>query len=189
MIPILEKPVVRQVVLPISVAQYHQLGQAGILAEDTELIRGVVIQKMVKSPLHSWLVQRLVKWLRDMLPSGFHVRQEQPLTLTDSEPEPDIAVVTGEADDYRKAHPTSAVLVIEVAVGSAGLDREKADIYASAGIAEYWIILSEEQCVEVHRGMTPDGYAEKRRVTKKEMLTPQSLPGCVLEPGRLFAEN
>jgi hypothetical protein len=82
---------VRDAVLPFSVEQYHKLGEAGIIAQDTELLRGVIVEKTVNSPEHSWLVQKLVDWLRATVPAGWHVRQEQPLTFADSEPEPDIA--------------------------------------------------------------------------------------------------
>ena len=59
------------------------------------------------------------------------------MTLNDSEPEPDVAVVPGSVEDYRSAHPSTAVLIIEVAVSSEDVDREKAELYASAGIKEY----------------------------------------------------
>ena len=81
MASILEQPAVREAVLPISVEQYHRLGEAGIVPERTELLRGIVVEQMIKTPLHTWTVQRLVDWLRSAAPAGLHVRQEQPLTL------------------------------------------------------------------------------------------------------------
>src|SRR5690349_9249472 len=116
MASVLDNVAVRQAALPFSVEQYHKRGEAGIIPQNTELLRGVILKKMVKSPEHSWLVQRLVDWLRDGLPSGWLVRQEQPLTIEDSEPEPDIAVVRGSAEDFRRGHPRTAALVIEVAI-------------------------------------------------------------------------
>ena len=68
MASILENAAVRDAALPISVEQYHRLGQAGIIPQHTELLRGVIVEKMVKSPEHSWLVQRLVDRLRDTFP-------------------------------------------------------------------------------------------------------------------------
>ena len=108
---ILDNPAIRQAALVVTVEQYHRLGETGVIAEKTELLKGVIVEKMVKSPLHSWLVQSLVEWLRKDLPPGLHVRQEQPLTFADSEPEPDVAVVVGSSADYRSSHPSTAVLV------------------------------------------------------------------------------
>ena len=141
MIELLEKPAIRELALPITVEQYHQLGAAGIISERTELLRGVILGKMTKSPLHVYLVARIVEWLRGALAAGHYVRKEEPLTLADSEPEPDAAVVQGKAEDYRAQHPTKAELVIEVAIATVDLDQEKAAVYATAGIPEYWIVI------------------------------------------------
>jgi Uma2 family endonuclease len=161
-IELLEKPAIRELALPISVAQYHQLSAAGIISERTELLRGVILEKMTKSPLHVYLVQRLYEWLRGALPPGFIVRKEEPLTLADSEPEPDVAVVAGAAEDYRAQHPTSADLVVEVAIATIDLDREKASVYAAAGIAENWIVIPAQQAIEVYRDPAPSGYQSRR---------------------------
>ena len=147
---ILDNPAIRQAALFVTVEQYHRLGETGVIAEKTELLEGVIVEKMVKSPLHSWRVQSLVEWLRKDLPPGLHVRQEQPLTFADSEPEPDVAVVIGSSADYRSSHPSTAVLVIEVALSSAEVDRAKASLYAAAGVSEYLIVLPDEHRVEAY---------------------------------------
>lgn len=184
---ILEKPAVRRAALPISVEQYHRLSAAGIVTERTELLRGVIIERMTKSPLHTYLVQLLAKWLESAVSDEFHVRQEAPLSLADSEPEPDIAVVRGAARQYRHEHPRTAELVIEVAVATIGLDRDKAEIYAEAGIPEYWIVIPEQQLVEVYRSPTADGYnARERFEGPKSMLRPRVLPQAALQLGTLF---
>ncbi len=84
---ILELPEVRQRVSPLSVEDYHRLGEFNEHAKRTELIRGIVIEKMSKSPLHSPIVSLLYRILLAPLPSAFPVRQEQPPTFLYSEPE------------------------------------------------------------------------------------------------------
>src|SRR5256885_14807671 len=121
---ILEIPEVRQRVSPLSVEEYHRLGEYNENGRRTELIRGIVIEKMSKSPLHSSIAKRLYDMIARLLPKGFVVRREDPITFADSEPEPDIAVVRGAEADFFQAHPTTAELVIEVAVSSPALDRE-----------------------------------------------------------------
>ena len=163
MIQILEKPEIRRMAMPISVEQYHRMSASGVVAERTELLRGVVIEKMSKSPLHVYIVRWLYEWLTSRVTSDLHVRQEQPLTFADSEPEPDIAVVEGAVGVFRSAHPTTARFVVEVAIATVELDREKGNIYAEAGVPEFWIVLPQEQAIEVYTSPSVEGYQQMRR--------------------------
>src|SRR5262245_55487949 len=121
---ILEIPEVRQRISRLSVEEYHRLDEFNQNGRRTELIRGIVIEKMSKSPLHTSSSKSLHDRICPRLAQGIVVRREDPITLANSEPEPDIAVVRGSRKDFFKAHPTTAELVIEVAVSSATLDRE-----------------------------------------------------------------
>ena len=159
MIEILERPDVRRRVAPLSVAGYHQLRDLGLVGAKTELLNGVIVEKMTKSPLHTFLAQRLHAWLAEGLPAGWQLRKEDPLTLASSEPEPDLALVAGSAETYRSHHPTTAELVVEVAVSSVEVDRAKADVYAEAGVAAYWLVLAEHRGVEVYSQPRANGYA------------------------------
>ena len=147
-----------------SVEEYEQLAEQGVIPKNAELLRGLVIEKMPKSPLHRALSKRLHDLIQRALPPGFVVFQEAPVRLADSEPEPDVSLVRGTESDFLKAHPTTASLVIEVAVSSASLDRANASIYAQAGIPEYWIVLGHERQVEVYRLASEGGYGERQVV-------------------------
>ncbi len=81
----LKAPVRGAEVWPLSVEAYHALGEAGLMPERTELLYGFVYHKMSKSPLHSFLVQLLQDLLHAVVPGGFVVRTEQPITCADSE--------------------------------------------------------------------------------------------------------
>src|SRR5438045_1134758 len=116
MTSLLELPVVRERVHRMSVEEYHRAGATGVLSEDVELLRGIVVTKVSKSPLHELVSQKLMEWLLAQVPKNFSVRPERPLTLRDSEPEPDLSVVEGRPDDWATAHPTVARLVIEIAI-------------------------------------------------------------------------
>ena len=186
MASVLDNPAVRQAALPISVEQYHELGRTGIIPTNTELVRGVILGKMIKSPEHSWLVQYLVDWLRSALPTGWHVRQEQPLTLSDSEPEPDVAVVLGSPGNYRQRHPSTAALVIEVAVTSSELDREKAAIYAEANVPEYWLVLPGQDQAEVYSLPNECGSTQHQTIEIDGFLSPQAFPQLKLALRTLF---
>jgi hypothetical protein len=42
---ILDNPAVRQAVLPVTVEQYHRWGESGLIRENTELLRGIIVEK------------------------------------------------------------------------------------------------------------------------------------------------
>ena len=182
----LEIPEVRACISAVSVAQYHQFPEFNESGRRTELIRGVVIEKMPKSPLHASIAKLLYDGLHASVPEGWSVRQDQPLTLRDSEPEPDIAIVTGTVRDYRASHPTTAALVIEVAITSENLDREKAALYAEAGVGEYWIILPVARRIEVHRQPRAGAYRERFVVEGDATLACAALPSVRVALGELF---
>jgi hypothetical protein len=133
MTAILELAEVRERVSPLSVEEYyHRLGEHNDHGKRTELIRGIIIEKMSKSPRHNALSTQLYKRILAALPDGYTARKEEPLTFVDSEPEPDISVLRGQDSDFSSSHPESAELVVEIAVSSAALDREIASLYAEA---------------------------------------------------------
>jgi Uma2 family endonuclease len=169
---LLEIPAIRQRAARLSVEDYHRLPELPV-----ELLRGTIIDKMSKSPLHSAVADHLRELLARQLKSGLVLRAEGPLTLADSEPEPDICIVRGKRADFCKSHPSTAELVIEVAVSSLEIDRVKAIIYAEAGVKEYWIVCPEEKRVEIYRQPAQKGYGEQIVLTPPAILESSALPG------------
>src|SRR5437763_8219189 len=96
---------------PLSIEAYHALAEAGLIPENTELLYGFVYTKMSKSPLHSFLLQALQETISRSLPPGKLLRTEQPITCGHSEPEPDLAIVSGSKEQFRTAHPCTAELI------------------------------------------------------------------------------
>ena len=100
-----------------SLTEYHRLIELGILTENDniELLDGYLVQEMSRSPLRSAAIQKgTKKWLR-LLPPGWDLRAQSAITLTESEPEPDFAIVQGDESLYVNRHPFAADvgLVIE----------------------------------------------------------------------------
>ena len=172
---------------PLGVQAYHALGDLGLIPEKTELLYGQVFNKMPKSPFHSYLLQFLLEVLRSAVPKGFIVRTEQPITCSDSEPEPDLSVVRGRIEDFRHAHPTTAELVIEICVTSHDYDRSKLRAYATAGVKECWLVLGPEQQIEVHRQPQDGQFAERAVHGPGGTLTSAAVPSFTAELDRLFA--
>ncbi|MCW5558489.1 MAG: Uma2 family endonuclease [Verrucomicrobiae bacterium] len=184
---ILELPEVRRRVSPLTVEEYHRLGAFHEQGRRTELIRGIVIEKMSKSPLHRTIASLLYKLLLAQLPAGYSVWKEEPLTLADSEPELDLSVTRGSEADFSLNHPTTAELVVEVAVSSPALDRENATLYAEAGVTEYWIILALERRVEIYRQPMDGRYQQSGVLGLGDTIECAGLPTVRIRVSDLFA--
>ena len=155
---------------PITVEQYHQMIDAGILSSEdrVELLDGCLVKKMPNNPEHVFPIVTFVELLPTLLPKGWHIRCQLPITLDASEPEPDIAVVRGTRREYTARHPypEDIGLVIEVANESLQSDRKrKSMIYAEANIPEYWIVNVKAVAVEVYSKPT-NGKANRYRLAK-----------------------
>lgn len=167
-------------IAPLTVEQYHAMARAGILEEGApiELLEGYLVEKMTKHPPHSVATQLTQDALRRVLPSGWRARAQEPITLVDSEPEPDVAIVRGDARHYLARHPgpTEVALVVEVADSSLTVDRgAKRRIYARAGIPVYWIVNLVDRCVECYAD--PVGPARNPLYTSTEVYAPgEQLP-------------
>lgn len=187
MTSILDLPSIRARVSRISVDEYHRQAEYHENGKRTELIRGIVVEKMSKSPRHEATVKRLFRLIWEAANQSYLVSKESPLTLRDSEPEPDISVVEGREDDFTQSHPTTAALVVEVAVSSVEEDRELSALYAEAGVAEYWIALPTDRVIEVYRQPENGRYREMRIFTIAEVLHCQSVPGVQVALAEVFA--
>jgi Uma2 family endonuclease len=155
---------------------YYRMRDQGLLSRHTELIEGVLVDKMTISPRHRHVIHILRSWLESKIHREFCIMQESPISIGNSEPEPDISVVLGKLEDYRDAHPTTAKWVIEVAISSLSLDLSKRKIYAEANIPHYWIIDPENNRILVFGEPEGDGY-------KKETIygTQDEIPVPLLE--------
>jgi hypothetical protein len=135
-----------------TVDEFHKMIEAGVFHEDDhiELLEGWIVEKMVHNPRHDATLQRTNKALLRRLSDDWDVRVQSAITLQDSEPEPDLAVVRGRFDQ-RHPGPSDIELLIEVADTSLSFDRTiKASIYARDGIRRYWIVNIPSQTVEVY---------------------------------------
>lgn len=170
-----------------TVDEFHRCSELGIFNKLAELIRGVVFAPAPKTPLHRRTSQFLYDHLLSLKLQGYTVFAPSPLTLHDSEPMPDICVVAGDVSEFDERHPSTAELVIEVAVTTIDADYAKAAIYAEAAVKEYWIVLPTEQKVEVYRRPHGGHYAERHVFTRDEVLVCAALPAIRVSLESLFA--
>jgi Uma2 family endonuclease len=184
---ILDLPSVRARIPRISVEEYHRQPEYNGSGRRTELIRGVVIEKMSKTPLHGTIASTLQDIIGPQIAGGFIVRREEPLTFKDSEPEPDLCVVRGTRQDFLRVNPHTASLVVEVAVTNPSEDRELAFLYAEATVEEYWIVLPAQKTIEVYRRPENGQYLEMRIYRAGEELSCLAVPGLKVSLAVLFA--
>ena len=128
-----------------TVAQYQRMAELGILGPDdkVELLEGYVVLKMARNPPHDGTMDVVRSALDAILPAGWMVRSQQAIVLTDSAPEPDFALVRGNARSYFTRHPGPADVGLVVEVANTSLDRDledKSAVYARSNIVAYWVI-------------------------------------------------
>lgn len=148
-------------VMRLSVRQYHQMREAGVLDEDesVELLDGLLVHKdrggpMPVSPLHALVTSRMLALAPELESRACHLRVQNPITIPPRhEPEPDAAIVRGRPDAYLDGHPgpSDALCVIEISDSSLERDRTtKQRIYAGAEIPSYIIVNLVEGRIELY---------------------------------------
>jgi Uma2 family endonuclease len=176
----------------LTVAEYHRMGEVGILTEDdrVELIEGQLIAMSPIGSEHAGTVNALNRRLVLAVGDRGVVAVQNPVQLDDrSEPQPDFAVLKPRADDYRRAtpRPDEVLLIIEVADSSLAYDRRvKRSLYARHGIPEFWIVNLAAGEVEVCRAPEGGQYASVSHVGRGGVLEPQLLPGAVIPVAALL---
>jgi Uma2 family endonuclease len=162
---------------------YERMADAGFFDPDAkvELIEGVVYDMSPQSGAHTAGVHLIADAIRPIF-SGCYLRIQSPLALGDrSEPEPDLAVVEGGPRDYRQAHPTTALLVVEVADQSLLHDRKrKLPTYSAAGIQEAWSLNLRERALEVYRDPQSGGYRSRAVLRSGDQVSPVARPDVSL---------
>jgi Uma2 family endonuclease len=109
-----------------------------------------------------------------------HVAERPARTASGSgsdidEPEPDLALVP--RGDYEHGHPTEALLVVEISVGTLTVDlRSKAVTYALAEVPELWVVDAKGGCVHVHTEPALGVRTKIRRAERGDVLVPRLAP-------------
>jgi Uma2 family endonuclease len=168
-------------------AEYEQIIEHDLFQpeERVELVDGEILTMAPPGSRRATGVGLVDDALRGAFGPEAHVRVQLPLVLDPlSEPEPDVAVVCGVRRDYRDEHPSTALLIVEVADSTLALaKRWKAGLYARAGIPEYWIIDVADAWLEVHREPEPApsarfgwAYASVERLGRSDAVSPLAAP-------------
>ena len=115
-----------------------------------------------------------------------------PFDLAHSEPRPDVTVFAGRFEEYT-THPTTALIVIEVADTTLAFDTTtKAELYATAGIADYWVLDVTSRQLHVFRDpqhnatLEATAYQTHDTFGPNDSISPLAAPGATVRVGELL---
>ena len=172
-----------------SIADWHELVESGVLAEHrVELLEGEIVEMSPEGPMHSSTNYSVVKYLEELLQGKAVVREAHPITLDNSEPEPDVAIVANPYTNYFTHHPYPQDIywLIEISNRTLKSDLEKKSvIYARNGIPEYWIIDLVNKQLTVHTQPANSSYTDIQHVTTGT-ITPQAFPKIAVALNKLL---
>src|SRR5579885_2622653 len=139
--------------------EFHNVCDVGVFeGRNVILVDGEILEMPPPNPPHNTALSLADYLLKDVFRVGHVVRIQMALDVGQStDPVPDLAVVTGSVRDYATTQPNTAVLVIEVSDSTLAYDRgEKANLYAAAGVADYWVLDLVNRQLLVFRDPKPD---------------------------------
>lgn len=179
--------------LHLTTAEFSRMVERGAfdhLNRKIELIRGELKEMNPAGPIHDALITYLTNW--SVLVAAKHsllVTSQTGLELTDldSRPEPDLLWIANKR--YRDCHPTATDVHLAIEVSNSSLKsdlEEKAELYAEAGIVEYWIVNAVESQVHVHRNPISRKYTDCSVAKVGDEISPLSAPDGVLNLYDLF---
>ena len=171
-----------------SCAEFHRLGDAGAFeGRRAMLIGGVILEEGAMNPPYAVTLELVEAAVRAAFGAGWRIRGQSPLVLgQDLDPEPDLAVVVG-VPRGSTTHPTTAVLVVEVADSSLAFDtNEKRLLYARAAIPEYWVVDVNGRRLLVYRDPQAGDYATRQVIGPAGAVSPLAVPAAVVRVADLL---
>jgi Uma2 family endonuclease len=165
-------------VRPLKRVEYDRLVSEGLFDDERiELLGGVIVEMSPQDPRHASTVSRVQEAILRAVSADKLVRVRLPFAASDvSEPEPDVAVVPRR--DYDDAHPESAFLLVEVSNTSLRKDSVlKSDVYALAGVPEYWVVSLAQGRVEIRTKPTEGRYTVTQVAHPGDTISVASLGG------------
>lgn len=172
-----------------SLDDYHRMIEAGILDDrKVELLSGEIVEMTPESPFHRVYGEGLAHYLRTRLKDRAWVSEARPITLANSEPEPDIAVVRLPWFQYSQHHPYSEDILWLIEISDSTLSKdlnEKKQLYAQAGILEYWVVDVKAKKVIVFQQPEGNNYRIQLEYTTGN-IAPLTFPDVEIPVEKIF---
>ena len=167
-----------------TVQEFHRLRDDGYLDGPTryELLDGYVTPKMIPKPPHASTSDKLQDSFEELVPNGFKVRVDRAITLSTSEPVPDLCIVRQSSrEEFEDHHPGAAHCELIIEVSASTLESDRTDmmkIYARDRIKVYWIVNLIDRVVEVYE--VPNGTKAKPRYKTRRIYTADEVVPVIL---------
>ena len=172
-----------------SVEEYHLMIESGLLADKpVELLDGQIVEISPEREEHSYTNDDVAELLREKLKGLAKIRESHPITLDNSEPEPDIAVVRLPKTRYIQHHPYPQDIYWLIEVSNKTLDKDlnqKSITYARNGIPEYWVIDLIHKKLIVHTRPVNNKYSQVEEYSSGT-VTPLPFPDITIALDRLL---
>lgn len=172
-----------------SIEEWHDLVNSGVLSgKKVELLEGKIIEMSPEGIPHRNTNHKVVKYLRRLLDGLAEVYESHPITLDNSEPEPDITIVRLPESIYDIHHPYPEDIywLVEISQETLKKDLEwKTIAYARNGIAEYWVIDLVNKKLIVHTQPQNNNYAQVVEY-REGTVSPQTFPQIAIALNRLL---
>lgn len=169
---------------------FHNLCNTGVFTgRRAMLIDGVIFTRAMPDPPHNTSLGLAHELLQKVFTVGCHVRNQTAFDVgTANDPGPDLAVVPGGVRDYATRQATSALLIVEVSDTTLFMDTTtKAELYATAGVEDYWVIDVEHRVLLVFRDPVPlpqgsgaTAYRTHLTLGPTESISPLAAPGATI---------
>ncbi|MBN9521358.1 Uma2 family endonuclease [bacterium] len=175
---------------------FHDICDAGYFeGRNVILVDGEIIDMPPPNPAHNYGLTVAAEVLTPLFRPGHFPRNQMALVLgLWTDPVPDLAFVPGAARDYLTRQATSAALVVEVSDTTLAYDTtEKAELYATGGIADYWVIDVTNERLLVFRDPRPlstapsaTAYQTCLTLGRGDTVSPLALPGVSVDVADLL---
>jgi Uma2 family endonuclease len=173
-----------------TIERYHRAIEAGIFDDQPlELLRGDLIVMPPEREPHAYYNTEAADYLRTLLGERAKIRDAKPVTLpNNSEPVPDVAIVKPLGEVYLEHHPYPEDIFWIIEFSNATLNKdlgEKKDIYAEAGITEYWVVNLKYKRLQVFRDLKNRQYKTELTLTTGT-IAPLAFPDVSVQVERLI---
>ena len=172
-----------------SINDYHKMIKAGILGDrNIQLIDGELVEMSPEGITHAAYAGNMADYLRQILSGKAWIREAHPITINNSEPEPDIAIVKLPKSKYFQNHPLpqDILWLIEISDTTLAYDlNRKKEIYAAANIAEYWVADVKNSKLTVFTQPRNSNYLSKSEFTTGS-IQPLSFSNISISVDKLF---
>ncbi|MGK7952346.1 MAG: Uma2 family endonuclease [Xenococcaceae cyanobacterium] len=175
-----------------SVNDYHLMIESGVLNNrSVELLAGEIIEMSPEGPLHRFTNDTVAEYLRELLRGRAKVFEAHPITLSNSEPEPDIAVVRLPNSNYLTHHPYPEDIYWLMEISNTTIEEDlgrKKKIYANAEIDEYWVINLKTTEIIIFREPSGNDYKTKLTIARGT-ITPIAFPNIQIEVTTILGQT